>query len=98
MADKANAEKAHFKKRVKERYGIFVNKELYHTIVSQCTERRNFIGNQSWNKRIVKVTVNDTSFPVIFDIKRNTPITCLEENWLEDKEILDAVDKKENYA
>src|SRR5271169_6644645 len=69
---------AHAKKRAEERYGLNLNKEARHEIVSMIqTNQAEFVGKQSNNRTLWRVSYQDQSLNVVYDKARNTMCTVL---------------------
>jgi hypothetical protein len=69
---------AHAKKRAEERYGLNLNKEARHEIVSKIqTNQAEFVGKQSNNRSLWRVPYQDQSLNVVYDKARSTMCTLL---------------------
>src|SRR5271157_4198318 len=81
MADDKKTPKilnAHAKKRAEERYGLNLNKEARHEIVSLIqTNQAEFVGKQSNNRSLWRVNYQDQSLNVVYDKARSTMCTVL---------------------
>ena len=69
---------AHAKKRAEERYGLNLNKEARHEIVSMIqTNQAEFVGKQSNNRSLWRVNYQNQSLNVVYDKARSTMCTVL---------------------
>jgi hypothetical protein len=69
---------AHAKKRAEERYGLNLNKEARHEIVSMIQQNQaEFVGKQSNTRSLWRVNYQDQSLNVVYDKARNTMCTVL---------------------
>ena len=69
---------AHAKKRAEERYGLNLNKEARHEIVSMIqTNQAEFVGKQSNNRTLWRVNYQEQSLNVVYDKARSTMCTVL---------------------
>jgi hypothetical protein len=69
---------AHAKRRAEERYGLNLNKEARHEIVSMIqSNQAEFIGKQSNNRSLWRVQYHDQSLNVVYDKARSTMCTVL---------------------
>jgi hypothetical protein len=69
---------AHAKKRAEERYGLNLNKEARHEIVSMIqTNQAEFVGKQSNTRSLWRVNYQDQSLNVVYDKARSTMCTVL---------------------
>jgi hypothetical protein len=69
---------AHAKKRAEERYGLNLNKEARHEIVQMIqTNQAEFVGKQSNNRTLWRVTYQDQPLNVVYDKARSTMCTVL---------------------
>lgn len=86
--DKAKAQKAHFRKRVRERLGIFISKEEYNNIVHYVNNgdhQENIIYKQSNRVIGFRYLIQGKEIVIIWDRFRKTPITAMKELWLRRK-------------
>ena len=69
---------AHAKKRAEERYGLNLNKEARHEIVSLIqSNQAEFVGKQSNTRSLWRVQYQDQSLNVVYDKARSTMCTVL---------------------
>lgn len=69
---------AHAKKRAEERYGLNLNKEARHEIVQMIQKNQaEFVGKQSNNRTLWRVTYQDQPLNVVYDKARSTMCTVL---------------------
>jgi hypothetical protein len=73
---KAQAEAAHFRRRLLERYGITVNHRAYWELCREA-ERAPLILKESWRLRIVLIVINGQQVPCIFDGMRRRLVSAL---------------------
>ena len=81
MADDKKTPKilnAHAKKRAEERYGLNLNKEARHEIVSMIqSNQAEFVGKQSNTRTLWRVNYQEQSLNVVYDKARSTMCTVL---------------------
>lgn len=65
----------HFKKRVRERYRFSCNKDRIRNIISKAEKAKKI--DISCNRFIFMYDFNNIIIPVVFDRKRNCPVTAL---------------------
>ena len=70
-------ERAHFKTRILQRYGIACNRVLYRNLVSTINAST-FLLKQSLTKEVHEIDVNGTLVWVVFDTSRGELVTALE--------------------
>lgn len=69
---------AHAKQRAGERYGLNLNKEARHEIVSLIqTNQAEFVGKQSNTRTLWRVQYQEQSLNVVYDKARSTMCTVL---------------------
>jgi hypothetical protein len=69
---------AHAKRRAEERYGLNLNKEARHEIVSMIQQNQaEFVGKQSNTRSLWRVNYQEQSLNVVYDKARNTMCTVL---------------------
>lgn len=72
----------HFKKRLKQRYGIEINREGIEYIVRQIQSQNcEFVIKQSLRVTIFDVMYENKKIRVVYDKNRKTLITALKPNW-----------------
>lgn len=79
---KEQSQQIHFKKRLKQRTGLEINRDGIENLVKQC-QTTIPVYKQSIRVYIHKVNFNGTELFVAYDKQRKTLITVLHEKWVE---------------
>jgi len=90
LDDKKNAQSAHFKKRVRERYNIFFNNEDKRIALEDIRSSRqnaSFISAESRTRETWVIVLKGVKLPVVYDRKRHNLVTCLDWEWVTPEEI-----------
>ncbi len=83
---KKNAEAAHFKKRLIQRYGIFFNNLDKRKMISDIQNQENgahFLFAQSHSRSIWSINIRGIEIPVVYVKKRQSLVTALTWDMLE---------------
>ena len=79
--NKAYAERVHFKKRLRERYGVRCNQDLYRSFVGQIKRGAStLILKQSNTRSVHEIRYNGRPIWVVYDLKRKELCTALPYN------------------
>lgn len=84
--DKKFSERQHFKKRLKERFDITVNRHDLKDLVSNILSGTNVTKLMKQSNRIAtfRTRIKDKSVIVVFDKIRKAPVTCLTQKMFEE--------------
>lgn len=78
MANKKQTERKHFKKRVNERFGIYVNNEEINRIIADIKIGDAPLVEKQTNRVSVYLTeVQGVKMNVVYDHRRKMLVTCL---------------------
>lgn len=80
LDSKKNAESAHFKKRMIQRYNIFFNRFEKRQMIEDIETESNgakFIYNQNFSKSVWSVMIQDKRVPVVYIRRRRSLVTAL---------------------
>lgn len=70
--------RTHFKSRFQQRFGQTINSSDYRRIIDMIQNNEaEFVGRQSVNKSIFRVTYKDVSFYVVYNKQRKELHTCM---------------------
>ena len=76
--DKTHDERKHFKRRLKERYGLEANRHDVHDIVYLIqTQKCNFVMKQSNRITVWDVPFKGEKVRIVYDKVRKAPVTAL---------------------
>jgi len=77
---KAKTQRRHFKRRIKERFGLVVNGTDYRKIVAMIQDgSATFIEKQSNTRRLFRLVINKQAVYIVYDKLRKTAVTALTE-------------------
>jgi len=75
---KASAQRMHAKRRAYERYGVSLNRTVYHQLVQKIIHQdAQFLKRQSLRVTLHRVEHDGIEYTVAYDKLRKTIITCL---------------------
>jgi len=75
---KKQAQYKHFKKRLRERYGIDIDENRYNELVGSIKKGKAiFVERQSCRISVHKVEIQKLLVPVVYDGKRHSLVTAL---------------------
>jgi len=75
---KAQSERIHFKRRLRERYGIRINRIAYRTLVDKVRAGNSqYLFKQSNTRAVHRIEIGDIPVTVIYDNLRSELITAL---------------------
>ena len=85
---KAQAEAAHFRRRLQERYGITVNHRAYHQLCRDAP-RAPLILKRTERSRIILMVISGRPVPCVFDCFRGRLVSALPPTHLPDWKALE---------
>ena len=75
---KAQSERIHFKRRLRERYGIRINRIAYRSLVDKVRSGNStYLFKQTNTRAVHRIQVQDTPVTVIYDTMRGELVTAL---------------------
>ena len=85
--DKTITQREHFKRRLRERYGISINRHEYREIVEWIQEapHKNRLEQQSNRVTVWLVPIQGVNVPVVYDKQRKTAVSALPTAYLEER-------------
>ena len=85
--DKAQSQRAHAKRRARERYGLHINRDLYRELVQRIQlGRARIIERQSNRIAVHLLEIDGVQYPVAYDNQRQTIVTFLPQEYMEGRE------------
>lgn len=81
--DKAMCQKEHFKNRMKERFGISVNR-IDIKEISNLVNEKNKVLDVTKREKHYKIKFKEKEIIIVYDEKRKVPVTAYPVNWFEE--------------
>jgi len=84
--DKTLTQREHFKRRLRERYGISINRHEYRDVVEwiQQADYSDCLEKQSNRVTVWLVPIQGTNVPVVYDKHRHTAVSALPPEYVTD--------------
>jgi len=83
---KSEGQRHHFKYRIKERFGLDVNRDDMNNMILQIKNGNSIpLQKQSNRVSIHSVWIKNIWVPVVYDRYRSTLVTALMEEWINDR-------------